>query len=229
MNKKFETSIKKHIWRKQAFVSFVSKLLLGYSILCDFVFSVRQLACSLLYNSTFWCLYLQYGFFFLALLTRISLETADIVSKAYNKSQKDLTADSVHAPRTSCAACWKARLLEGSIYDVLTLVLKMSKPVLWCVVAEFHTISVKPWTFHHSNTILQKQKQPPQKISTFGPHLRQGAMMVCMVWWQKFVKMVYIFLYRLYCTRCIWSAISFLVCFFKCESDKEMHTVPYIL
>lgn len=107
---------------------FVSKLLLGYSL--RDIFSVRQLACSLLYNSTFWCLYLQYGLFFLALLTRISVITADIVSKAYNKSQKDLTADSVHAPRTSCAACRKARLLEGSIYDVLTLVLKMSKQVL---------------------------------------------------------------------------------------------------
>lgn len=56
--------------------------------------------------------------------------TADIVSKAYNKSQKDLTADSVHAPRTFHIACWKARLLEGSICDVLTLVLKMSKQVL---------------------------------------------------------------------------------------------------
>lgn len=151
------------------------------------------------------------------------------MSKAYNKSQKDLTADSVHAPRTSCAACRKARLLEGSIYDVLTLVLKMSKQVLWCAVAAFHTISVKPWTFHHSDTILQTQQQPPQKISTFGPHmdLRQGAMMVCMVWWQKFVKMVEIFLYRLYSRRCIWTAISFLVCFVSSDVRVTKKCILY--
>ncbi len=123
-------------------------------------------------------LYLQYGFFFLALLTRISVETADTVSKAYNKSQKDLTADSVHAPRTSCAACWKARLLEGSIYDVLTLVLKMSKQVLWCVVAEFHTISVKPWTFHHSKHNTPKTKTNRHRKYQLLAHIYGRAL-----WW----------------------------------------------